>query len=302
MSYLINTLLHPISIFLAVLIIFIGFISYYFNNKIKEQNLKIESIASVVSTMALQMQNVDIGNLNTPNINSHSPSPSSRNDKIINLNTSNIEDSTDMKHSLIHVSDSDENSSSDDEPNSPYESESDGYGTDDSEETMDNENNDDNNTQQNKKIFKHDYTSMNIDENIIVFKIDPLFNQDDSHDNAVILDSGDIIENVSVLDGELEVNNVSVLDNIKIELKEDPLIENLEFTSDNVNIEPTVASEEQLTQNQIDLENVDILLKNVEIDYKKLTLNKLKEIALEKGLIDESTKLKKQDLLKLLTN
>jgi hypothetical protein len=41
--------------------------------------------------------------------------------------------------------------------------------------------------------------------------------------------------------------------------------------------------------------------KNVEvIDYKKLSLNKLKSIVLEKGLVTDPSKLKKQDLLKLL--
>ena len=41
--------------------------------------------------------------------------------------------------------------------------------------------------------------------------------------------------------------------------------------------------------------------KNVEvIDYKKLALTKLKAIVLEKGLVADSSKLKKPELLKLL--
>jgi hypothetical protein len=41
--------------------------------------------------------------------------------------------------------------------------------------------------------------------------------------------------------------------------------------------------------------------KNIEvIDYKKLSLNKLKSVVLEKGLTSDPSKLKKQDLLKLL--
>ena len=36
------------------------------------------------------------------------------------------------------------------------------------------------------------------------------------------------------------------------------------------------------------------------IDYKKMSLNKLREIVVEKGLVQESSKLKKNELLKLL--
>ena len=89
---------------------------------------------------------------------------------------------------------------------------------------------------------------------------------------------------------------ISIVRNTEIEVKKEPLIENVEL----LNVET-----EQLSQNNtIDLEkdSADILLKSVEVDYKKMTLNKLKEIALEKGLIDETTKLKKLDLLKLLSN
>jgi hypothetical protein len=41
--------------------------------------------------------------------------------------------------------------------------------------------------------------------------------------------------------------------------------------------------------------------KNIEVmDYKKLSLNKLKSVVLEKGLVNDPSKLKKQELLKLL--
>jgi hypothetical protein len=36
------------------------------------------------------------------------------------------------------------------------------------------------------------------------------------------------------------------------------------------------------------------------MDYKKLSLNKLKSIVLEKGLVSDPSKLKKNELLKLL--
>lgn len=271
MSYLINTLLHPLSIFLGVLLIFIGVISYYFNNKLKEQNLKIDSIASVVSTMALEMRNIHGGNVQVRNVN----------DKFINLNTSSLDNENAIKHSLINVSDSDENNSSEDDSCDSYESESDAYESDGSEETLDNE--DDNNNKNNKKILQHEYESVNIDENIIVLKIDnPFFKVEDIYQDL----NEPHIENEVIMQAE---------DNIEFELKEDPIIENVELEN---------VSDQFSQKNEIDLDkdNVEILLKSVEIDYKKMTLIKLKEIALEKGLIDETSKLKKQDLLKLLSN
>ena len=39
---------------------------------------------------------------------------------------------------------------------------------------------------------------------------------------------------------------------------------------------------------------------NHKTDYKKLTINKLKEIVVSKGITNEVSKLKKNDLLKLL--
>jgi hypothetical protein len=298
MSYLINTLLHPLSIFLGVLLVFIGAVCYYFNNKLKEQNLKIDSIASVVSTMA--MRNIQT-NLTRQ----------SNDDKFINLNTSNLDNEITIKPSLINVSDSDNNNSSDDDSQeSSYETESDGdgdgdvdgdgYETDASDETSggDGSQNNNNNNNNNNKILKHDYESLNLnlDENIIVFKIDnPFCNLEDVSNNLHSLDIHEIeeIEHAS----QNEVNSKYENNHkIEVEVKEDPVIENVEL----LNVET-----EQLSQNNtIDLEkdNADILLKSVEVDYKKMSLNKLKEIALEKGLIDETTKLKKQDLLKLLSN
>ena len=36
------------------------------------------------------------------------------------------------------------------------------------------------------------------------------------------------------------------------------------------------------------------------IDYKKMSINKLREVAVEKGLVVDASKLKKNDILKLL--
>jgi hypothetical protein len=213
------------------------------------------------------------------------------NDKYINLNTSNVNNELRSTHNLINVSDTDGSSSSDDDTQDSYESESDEYESDDSDET---ENEDNNNDTKTTKILQHDYESLNIDENIVVLKIDtPFFNMEDVSQSF----NSHYIEDITNSENDHPTHNEDI-----IELKEEPSIEKVELM-DVVN--GSCLESEELSQiNTIDLEkeSVDSFFKSVEVDYKKMTLNKLKEIALEKGLIDESTKLKKQELLKLLTN
>jgi hypothetical protein len=36
------------------------------------------------------------------------------------------------------------------------------------------------------------------------------------------------------------------------------------------------------------------------VDYKKMSINKLREVAVEKGIVVDASKLKKNDILKLL--
>jgi hypothetical protein len=53
---------------------------------------------------------------------------------------------------------------------------------------------------------------------------------------------------------------------------------------------------------EIESEDVsDVNIKNIEVlDYKKLSLNKLRSIVIEKGVVTDASKLKKHELLKLL--
>ena len=57
-------------------------------------------------------------------------------------------------------------------------------------------------------------------------------------------------------------------------------------------------------ENDIEVESEDLTdlnVKNIEVlDYKKLSLNKLRSIVTDKGIITDASKLKKNDLLKLL--
>jgi len=74
-----------------------------------------------------------------------------------------------------------------------------------------------------------------------------------------------------------------------------------------LNISNTISKDKYEIKRNIEIIEINhrcyyyIKNKNIEvIDYKKLSLNKLKSVVLEKGLTSDPSKLKKQDLLKLL--
>ena len=57
---------------------------------------------------------------------------------------------------------------------------------------------------------------------------------------------------------------------------------------------------EFLTSDLKSISITDLEEPNKKQDYKKMSINKLREVVVEKGIIAEASKLKKQDLLKLL--
>jgi hypothetical protein len=86
------------------------------------------------------------------------------------------------------------------------------------------------------------------------------------------------------LDG---ISDKPLFDNLIIP-KTDEIQENYDF------------KEQQNVTDANDLSLNDIVLVDNETKYKKLSLNKLREIVVTKGLVSDASKLKKNDLLKLL--
>ena len=69
----------------------------------------------------------------------------------------------------------------------------------------------------------------------------------------------------------------------------------------------TIQPKTEITENNDDLNlksinisSLDDLKTSENVDYKKLALPKLRSVVVEKGLVDDSSKLKKGELLKLL--
>jgi len=130
---------------------------------------------------------------------------------------------------------------------------------------------------------------------------------DDEDDDDEDDDDEDDEENSA--DQDIKINEDEDLDsenfdNLNFEAVADSALnesdmKNLKTININISSNDNENEEEEI---EIESEDVsDINIKNVEVlDYKKLSLNKLRSIVTEKGMVTDASKLKKHELLKLL--
>ena len=232
--------------FLAVLVLVSALIVVYFESKMREQNHKIASMLSIVSSVAEELNYVKssfsqnggtINSNNIPNVIELNSSMSNNFETIKKMDL-------DIPINLIEVSD-DEDESDDEE--------------EELEELEDSEDSDDESEEEEEDF--------DLDDEAEEFDLDA---EELDLDAVEDLDAADIKNDIKVLklDNECEAEEIDISN---IDLKSIKFDNSLEEKK-----EPDVS------------------------EYKKLPVNKLKSIAIEKGLIDESSKLKKPEILKLL--
>ena len=251
-------------IFLGILVLVVSLLVVYFESKMRDQNHKISSMLNLVSTLAEEVNNVKFG-LNHLAINSR---PLEESKKFVNIPSQN---------NLITVSD-DEEESDDDEESDDEESDE-NYDLDiELEETNDlelEENSD-------EEINDSDSDDENL-EDVKVLKL-TIQTDDESLSSEVNLD---IKDNLTELDDNFSDNESEISEN---NLEEHDTLEDIHSNLEDSNL-------------KIDLKKISINLEephNLLMDYKKLSLAKLRSVVAEKGLADDSSKLKKNELLKLL--
>jgi hypothetical protein len=261
--------------FLGILVLVIALLVVYFESKMREQNHKIASMLSLVSTLAEDMNGLKMGldhlairggtisGVNGPNISIKD-----------NLGISDT-------NKLIEVSDddsSDEEVSDDEEVSVDEES-------DDEEELVDEE-------------TELDEVSEDEDE-IKVIKLQV------SNEDVEDINSYEEADNLE-FDGAEDLDEFNISDDIP-EIADDYVEEILDLKYDGKpeeNIKPLEVEEPKFASTT-DLKTISINLGDdleETIDYKKLQLPKLRSIVVEKGLAANSdvSKLKKPELLKLL--
>ena len=315
-------------IFLGIMVLVVALLVVYFESKMREQNHKISSMLSLVSAMAEEV------NIIRSNASISSVGGSSHLNKIpfefnpqIDI-SENVEDNKSLifsenKRELIAVSDDDDSASE-----SVSESDS-----DDNESDSDDESSVDSNfielLQNNQTIQIHDEA-----HDIKILKIDiEKFDKDiacvteelnecnDIYDledvNDVFSDSDNEIEDINMLSEELnnnahslpgnnliiidglsEVDGLNEIDGVN-DLNEIDGVNDLNELDNNITISQELPSD--LDFKSINISDLEEIKNNNEnVDYKKLSLNKLRSVVLEKNLTSDSSKLKKQELLKLL--
>lgn len=258
--------------FLGILLLVVALVVVYFENKMREQNHKIASMLSLVSTLAEDMNGVKMGlnHLAMTTIGGGSFQPPAQTDK---LNTAFIS-SSDNK---ITVSD-DEDSEYDSDDESELSEKN-----DTSSELELNSNSDDETS-----------STISSQGDIKVLKLN-IGNEDNNEYNDETLDLEENAEELEYLD-DLE-DNLSEAQSESSEFVEETLeIHAANVDDDNINEPLTNISASDLKTINITLEETN----SESIDYKKLPLPKLRTIVSEKGFAVDVAKLKKNELIKLL--
>ena len=247
--------------FLGILVLVVALMVVYFESKMRDQNHKIASMLSLVSTLAEDMNGVKMG-LNQLAVTRMGGSFPQNFEQP--LEKSRVPFNQETK--LIEVSDGEDDDDDDDD----YD--------DDIDEEIDIDEDDDNESDEESnhdvvKVFKIDMNSQNQYE-------------DSLSGNNLELD--DLDEELDELDDELsEVQSLSS--------KSSKLSNKLEET--------VYGETHHEPLNISDLKTISINLEDPHpdsLDYKKLSLPKLRSIVSEKGLATDASKLKKNELLKLL--
>jgi hypothetical protein len=268
--------------FLGILVLAVALLVVYFESKMREQNHKISSMLSLVSTLAEDLNGVKMGlnHLIMRGGNDFSQTPNIYKENLGNIsNKELIEVSDDEEDDDIH----DDESSGLDliENNEDDESEDDESEGDESEGDESEDNESEHHEKDNIKILK-----LNISD-------EEKINENNDFDLEETID----------LDSDFEqIDELPEIDNDYVEEVLD-----LKYTSAEENSEQDDKKEE-LNISASDFKTISIDLseeKNTNeetIDYKKLQLPKLRNIVVEKGIATNSevSKLKKPELLKML--
>jgi hypothetical protein len=256
--------------FLGILVLVVALLVVYFETKFREQNHKISSMLSLVSALAEEVNGSKMI-IHQLTMN-HQP----QNQEF--FQQPNLEKRIVQNDNLILVSDDEDDSDA-----------SEAEDSDDEEDDSDASDSD-----------SDAASEVSIDEN----ELDELDDDDDS-----VIEIGES-NDVKVL--KLNINNDKDDGDSEDDLSEASLdnlddlddLEDLEDLDDSSTSSVSIKEEKNDNIKSMDLKSINITLEETKpeqpLDYKKMALPKLRSIVTEKGLSSDSSKLKKNELLKLL--
>jgi hypothetical protein len=263
--------------FLGILVLVVSLVVVYFETKIREQNHKMTSMLSLVTFMAEEMNGIKVS----------LSAPSSGGSLGVNLSQNQDNSSHNKKHiELIRVSsDEDDDDDDDDDDDSVSSGE-----TDDSASESKYSNSDVEDLENNEIIEIGEFNDVKIlklhslgtDTKPNKSEVEDLDDfDDDIHDSESETESElDLESDLESVKSEQNNGNTNNLDELVIQEN----IDALDFNFKSIDISASL-DESKSAEN---------------LDYKKLSIGKLRNIIVQKGLVVDSSKLKKNEMLKLL--
>jgi hypothetical protein len=258
---------------LGIVILSIALLYLYFENKTREQNHKISSMLSLVSSLAEEM-NANRANTRQPPppVGTHVLYP-----KKLTVSDDEDDDEDDDDDDEVETL-NDEDVVSDDDDDS------------DSDDNSDSDNSDD--------INSDLYT----DDTVHLIEIG-----DNSNIKILKLNTMNMNTSNQQTPQEFDLDNIQDIDNIEESSDDLSVDDDIELLDDDEDKDEDddgntkANSSSNPIMNLDDLKSINISnLESPTVEYKKLSVAKLRSIAQEKGLVDDASKLKKPELIELL--
>jgi cobalamin biosynthesis protein CobT len=278
-------------IILGIMALFVSLLVVYFETKIREQNHKMSSMLSLVSTLAEDMNNMKNG------MNYLSQMNNEQQNGVKQDNTMNggLENNVKLvKTPLIYVSDNEAEESAEEESDEE-ESDEENIGEEESDEEESEEESDEEESDEEESDEEESEEESEESEEEKTYILNDI-DDDEEHTHNIVEELEEFTNEDTVKVVNIHSENEDNVMNVEKILEVD--MEHLEE-----NMIPTMDDLKSISihiDGQVD-EGVSGETNNEIIDYKKLNLPKLRSIAMEKGLEDTS-KLKKQELIELLEN
>jgi hypothetical protein len=255
---------------IAIMVILVGGLFAYFNHRFTQQNHKISSMMALVSTMAEEMQFFR-SKLNAKSQPTQDQSITPAN---TNLNTHLGGTKTIFQSNLIEVSDDEDDDVNDDD------------------EDQDDDLNDDDDDQD-------DDEDDDLNDDLNEESVASLEDEDDDEDDDDVNDTS--FKNIQIDLGD-DINIDFDHDDIEIsEGQTQPQTKTINLSHEITSFDDTSTTLQNIDEIELKLNDSN---DNTEssVDYSKMTLNKLREIIVHKGIVVDASKLKKNDILKMLSN
>ena len=238
--------------FLGILVLVVALLVVYFETKFREQNHKISSMLSLVSSLAEEVNGSKMF------IHQLTMNHQQQNQQFFqHQQQPNLEKRIVQNDNLILVSDDEEDSEADD-------SDSDAASEISIDESVDDDDDDDSD---------NSVIELGNNNDVKVLKLNISEHKDDSSA------SGDDLEEMDDLD-DLDDLDDSSTSSVSIKEEKNDNIKSMDLKSINITLEETKPEQP--------------------LDYRKMALPKLRSVVAEKGLSSDSSKLKKNELFKLL--